>query len=314
MMDNLSIFATAAVAVVIEAAPFLLLGSFIGAAIEVFVPDATLRRFTPRTPLGQIATGLFAGMLLPTCECGVVPVARRLLLKGAPPRTVIPYMMAAPVVNPVVIASTLFAFQGDVSIVLLRILMVIVPAGALGFTLGGADARMILRVKPIDLKLYAEAEDHLFGDHVHGAACGCGCSHASSGAPWKDFLRCASSEFFFMSRFLILGAVVSSAFKAFLSSNVLGLFTGNIFLAIAAMMALAVLLSVCSEADAFVAASFASFPASAKLAFMALGPMVDLKLIPMFLSVFHRRLAVALIVVPCFTVYVMALAASWGGW
>lgn len=314
MNDSLFIFATATVAVVIEAAPFLLLGSFIGAAIEAFVPDATLQRLTPKTALGQVAAGLFAGMLLPTCECGVVPVARRLLLKGAPPRTVIPYMMAAPVVNPVVIASTLFAFQGDVSIVLLRILMVVVPAGTLGFALGGADARMILRAKPVDLKNFAEAEDRILGGHMHGIECGCGCSHGSSGNRWKDFLRCASSEFFSMSRFLILGAVVSSAFKAFLPSGALELFTGNVFLAIAAMMALAVLLSVCSEADAFVAASFASFPASAKLAFMALGPLVDLKLIPMFLSVFHRRLALTLIVMPCVTVYVMALAASWGGW
>ncbi len=79
-------------------------------------------------------------------------------------------------------------------------------------------------------------------------------------------------------------------------------------------MLLAVLLSVCSEADAFVAASFASFPLTAKVAFMAIGPMVDLKLIPMFLSVFNRRVAVALIVVPTVSVYVMSFVMALGGW
>jgi hypothetical protein len=78
-------------------------------------------------------------------------------------------------------------------------------------------------------------------------------------------------------------------------------------------MLLAVLLSVCSEADAFVAASFAAFPAMAKVAFLALGPMVDLKLIPMFFSVFKRRIAVALIVVPVISVYLASLFLAQAG-
>ena len=131
-MLELTLFATTATAIVMEAAPFLLLGSLVGAVIEVFVSEKTLLRLIPRNAVGQVALGVFAGIFLPSCECGIVPIARRLLLKNVPPRTAIPYMMTAPVVNPVVIASTLFAFQGDIRIVILRLCLVIIPAVGAG--------------------------------------------------------------------------------------------------------------------------------------------------------------------------------------
>ena len=117
-----------------------------------------------------------------------------------------------------------------------------------------------------------------------------------------------------MARFLVFGALVAAAFKAFLPSGLLAIFTESGWLAVAGLMLLAVLLSVCSEADAFVAASFAAFPTAAKVAFMAIGPMVDLKLIPMFFSVFNRRVAIALIVVPSVSIYCMSLVLALGGW
>jgi len=310
-MEDFAIFATAATAIVLEAAPFLLLGSLIGAVIEVLVPEETLLRFIPRSGGGQVAVGLFAGMLLPTCECGIVPVARRLLLKNVPPRAAIPYMMAAPVVNPVVLGSTLFAFQGDWTVVALRVVLVLVPAMALGMVLGNVGPQAVLRQRPVNLEKFSEAEAaHV---HEHGPGCACGC-HVTESNRFKAVLYHTAAEFVSMARFLIFGAVVAAGFKTFLPIEVLELFSGSAFLAIGGLMLLAVLLSVCSEADAFVAASFASFPLTAKVAFMAIGPMVDLKLIPMFLSVFNRRVAVALIVVPTVSVYVMSFVMALGGW
>jgi hypothetical protein len=116
-----------------------------------------------------------------------------------------------------------------------------------------------------------------------------------------------------MARFLVFGALVASAFKAFTPPEWLSLFTETTWMAIVGLMLLAVLLSVCSEADAFVAASFAGFPTMAKVAFLALGPMVDLKLIPMFFSVFKRRIAVALIMVPVISVYLTSLFMAQAG-
>ncbi|ADU62029.1 MAG: permease [Pseudodesulfovibrio sp.] len=316
MIESLVLMATAATAIVLEAAPFLLLGSLIGSLIEVLVPERTLLRVIPRSGVGQVATGIFAGMLLPTCECGIVPVVRRLLLKNVPPRVAIPYMMAAPVVNPVVLGSTLFAFQGDLTVVGLRVLLVIIPAAALGFALGNAGPRSVLRQRPIDLKRFGEAEAELVASHdAHEWGGGCGCDHGAQGAGGKAraVLFHTAAEFISMGRFLVFGAVVAAGFKAFLPPSVLGLFADNPLLAVGGLMLLAIALSICSEADAFVAASFASFPVSAKVAFMAIGPMVDLKLIPLFLTVFNRRVALALIVVPVVTVYVMAAVLAVGG-
>lgn len=306
-MDSLVIFATAATAIVIEAAPFLLLGSLIGAAIEVFVSEQTLQKLIPNNGPGQVFVGLFAGMLLPTCECGIVPVARRLLLKGVPPRAAIPYMMAAPVVNPVVIGSTLFAFQGDLSVAFYRVLLVVVPASVLGLALGKAGPELVLRSRPVTLQQFDKENEH-----DHGPDCACDCT-SDEGGRFKRMLTHTSAEFLSMARFLIIGAMVAAGFKTLLPPSILELIMSNPFMAVGGLMILAVLLSICSEADAFVAASFASFPMMSKVAFMAIGPMVDLKLIPMFLSVFNRRVAIALIVIPSITVYIMATLFSLGG-
>lgn len=308
-MQDLVIFATAAASIVMEAAPFLLLGSLIGAIIEVLISEETLLRYIPKSGPGQIAVGVLAGMILPTCECGIVPVARRLLLKNVPPRTAIPYMMAAPVVNPVVIGSTLFAFQGDVRMAALRLLVVLIPAIGLGLALGAVGPRDVLRTRPIELKPMAEAAGH---HHHHGPDCGCGCS-APTNNKFLAVLFHTGTEFLSMARFLVFGALVAASFKAFLPPEFVAAFAGSSWLAIAGLMLLAILLSVCSEADAFVAASFGSFPAMAKVAFMAVGPMVDLKLIPLFFAVFNRRVAIALVVVPIIAVYATSLLLDMGG-
>jgi len=310
-MQEISLFATVATAIVMEAAPFLLLGSLVGAVLEVYVSEETLLRFIPRNAAGQVALGVFGGVLLPSCECGIVPIARRLLLKGVPPRTAIPYMMAAPVVNPVVLASTYFAFQGDVGMVLLRVCLVAIPAVGLGLSLGSVPPGGVLRHRPAVLPRLGEGEAG-HPDSGHGPGCSCGCSAAHAGR-FRSILFHTGAEFLAMARFLVFGALVAAAFKVFLPPDILKMFIGTTWVAIVGLMLLAVLLSVCSEADAFVAASFVSFPTMAKAAFLALGPMVDLKLIPMFYSVFNKRVATALVVVPVVSVYVTSLFLAQAG-
>lgn len=287
----------------LEAAPFLLLGSLIGSLIEVYAPEDLFRRLLPRSRPLQVFYGMFAGLVLPTCECGVVPIARKLMLRGVPPQTAIPFMLAAPVVNPVVLASTWVAFQGDTLMLLGRVLLVLAPAAIMGWALYGADTQTALRGGP-------HMHDHDHAHHDHGPACACGCAqeHAHGKSRPMAALTHTAAEFMAMLKFLVLGALVASAFKTFTPAGVLEAFSGNIFLSVPAMMLLAVLLSVCSEADAFVAASFVSFPAAAKLSFVSLGPMLDLKLIPMFLAVFHRRLAYAVMLVPAVVILVLCLA------
>lgn len=314
----LAIFAAIVTSIVLEAAPFLLLGSLLSSILNIYVGDGALEKLCRRGLPTQIGLGLVAGLFLPTCECGVVPVTRRLLKKGVPAGAAIPFMLAAPVVNPVSLASTWVAFQGDLGMVAGRAALVVIPAAMLGWALGKTKGADLLRVPP---SATAASPDPALLPMAHGHACGCGCGHDSDqphrrpplGQGLLDVLRGTGREFLEMSLFLILGACAAGLFKVFMPQEWLNIVCANLWLAVPAMMLLAVLMSICSEADAFVAASLSMFPRPALLAFLSLGPMLDLKLLPAFLSVFQRRVALMVILAPAAAVYLLAMSLGLAG-
>lgn len=289
-MDKFQVFSTYAVAIFLEAAPFLLLGAFFSSFIEVFLPPDKAKRFIPRAIIPQMIMGMSMGMFFPVCECGNVPVARRLIRKGFPLSLVITYMLAAPVVNPIVMWSTHMAYRGDWNIVLLRL-------GVVGLV--AIFVASILSRFPESEVLKKEHRHHHAGcGHDHS---GCGHDHAhdhKSKSKLKSILEHAAGEFLDMGPYLVFGAIASAAFKTYIPGSVISVFESNVILAVLLLMVLAVLLSVCSEADAFVAASFSNLPKLAQLSFMTTGPMVDLKLMGMFLGAFKKKAALVLIVMP----------------
>jgi hypothetical protein len=291
VLQEIQLMARIAVSIVMEAAPFLLLGALLSAAVDRYVDTERLAHRIPKGPLGCMAVGLLGGMVMPICECGSVPLARRLLGKGVPPLTAITYMLAAPVINPVVLLSTYVAFGGNLKMVISRALVVACSAALTGWLCGGrycsdlnADSnRPTIRPDP----------NHL---HSHGAQ-----SISAGGHPRRlvlDLLSSGAAEFLDMGKYLIIGALISAAFKVFLPWQLVQALAGNTALAVALLMLLAVLLCVCSEADAFVAASFVYAPPAAQLAFMAMGALVDLKLVGMYFSAFPKKIAWTLIIVP----------------
>ena len=288
MFETFTVFSAIAAAIFIEAMPFLVIGALFSATIEVFVSTERLLRCIPKSLIGGLVLGIGAGFVLPTCECGVVPIVRRLMHKGVPPFIAIAYMLAAPIVNPVVLASTYLAFRGSLTMVFARIVLAALVATALGLY-----ARWLPNVLLNPKGPGNDAHDH---DH--------------SGQRFLQKIRSvmihAAQEFMDMGKFLIIGAVAAAAFKTLLPENIMSLFTGNPMLSIVGMMILAILLSICSEADAFVAASFQIFPAGAKLAFVAIGPMVDLKLIGMYAVTFHRKMVLALVFGPSLLIFVLS--------
>ncbi len=315
MYQELQIFTSTVIAIFLEASPFLMLGSILSAVFEIYVPAEILARYLPKGRFAGLLFGLCTGMLIPTCECGVVSIVRRLLRKGVPAQVAITYMLAAPVINPLVLASTYLAFQGDIRMVLARVAVVAVCASAIGFGLSIVDPILLLR----EGKIYKELLDKEPSGRadVHGQgpapvllqmapdpACGCGCEAPQGSRLIGVFLHTAS-EFLEMGKYLFLGACAVGLFNILPPYDFLYLLVDRARLAIAGMMLLAILLSVCSEADAFVAASFLSFPPASQLAFIAIGPMVDLKLILMFRAVFHRRVAVVLVGVPTLLTYLL---------
>lgn len=298
--SSFSIFTAIVTSIVLEAAPFLLLGSLLSAILAVYVGDAALTRLARRGLPAQIGLGLVAGLVLPTCECGVVPVTRRLLKKGVPPGAAISFMLAAPVVNPVCLAATWVAFQGDWRMVAWRAALVMAPAAAVAWVLGSARTSDLLR-PTLDMA------------HAADIGCACGCGHEHHHRPGLlrgllDVLRLTGREFLDMALFLILGALAAGLFKTYLPQQWLGLVSGSLWLAVPAMMLMAVLISICSEADAFVAASLSMFPRPALLSFLALGPMLDLKLLPTFLTVFRRRPALVIILAPALVIFVLCMS------
>ncbi|AGW13032.1 permease [Megalodesulfovibrio gigas] len=301
---DIVLFCAQAAAIVLEAMPFLLAGSILGACVDVWLTPERVAKYVPSSRAGSICAGLFAGVLLPTCECGVVPVVRRLLGRGVPSGAAFAYLLAGPVVNPVVIASTWFAFKGDWTLLAARLGMTLVTAGCTAAVLAGIPPTVALRA-------------HRGNSPAAMCGCGCGhdhhdgCSHDAGGEPlpvWARIARSASREFIAMSQFLVLGALAAAAFRSFVPGSVVQSLSGNLPLAVLGMMSLAVLLSICSEADAFVAASFSSFPWPALAAFTVIGPMMDLKLLPMFWATFHPRVATVLTVLPFLLVAILSLA------
>jgi len=304
--STFQIFASIVTSIVLEAAPFLLLGSFLSSLIAVFAGDKAFLRMAEKPLPVQIIMGLAAGLVLPTCECGIVPVARRLLRKGVPAGAAVPFMLAGPVINPVSLAATWVAFQGDWRMVAWRAALVMIPAAALGWILAAGKTTELLRPTL-----------EMAGDS--GCACGCGHDHAhghgqehgngrSVAARLFDVLRLTGREFLDMGRFLVFGSAAAALCKVLLPQAWLAPLSANLWLAVPAMLLLAVLMSICSEADAFVAASLSMFPRPALLAFLALGPMLDLKLLPAFLTVFRRRVAWLLICVPALIVYALCMS------
>ena len=309
LLENLDYFAQATVAIVLEATPFLLVGSLASGLFEVFVPEERIRRLMPANPVAGVLFGAVLGMVLPCCECGVVPLVRRLLAKGVPPATAITFMLAGPVINPVVLASTFVAFQGDPAMTAFRCLLVGVLAMVMGFVLRNKTPEELLlpRAKmPQTACACGDAPGGLSGSLASAVP-----PHAltppSLAARMDHTVRHALADFLEMGKVLILGAMVASAFKTMAPEGFVSLLEQDLLLSVLGMMLLAIILSLCSQADAFVASSFTGFPFAAKLAFLALGPVLDFKLVLMWNGVFRRDVVHKLILIPAALVFALCM-------
>jgi uncharacterized membrane protein YraQ (UPF0718 family) len=299
------VFAPTVISVFVDAVPFLMLGAFISSLVEVYLPQDFLRRFTPKGRFQGLVTGLLGGLVFPTCECGVVPVVRRLLKKGVPPNTAITYMLSAPVINPIVLASTYMAFQPNVWMVLGRVFLIAIPACCIGLAVAGIPPASLLRQNAADQDL-CETDDHFSTVHAHTKDGACDPEDHENSRLTRVF-SIAASEFLLMGKYFMVGNFIVGLCKAYLPYETLRLFEGNVFLAVGGMMLFAILLSVCSMADSFLAASLSSFPLAAQLSFISIGPLVDLKLIAMYGSIFKPRFLLVLITVPILIIYALSL-------
>ena len=282
--------------IIIEAFPFMMLGALVGGVIEVFVSREWLSDKLEGRGVLAVLLAAGAGIVFPVCECAIVPVVRRLLRKGVPIGAAVAYLLAAPIANPVVAASTAVAYRFDWRFVATRMLAGYGVAVAVGFLVGAFFNRATGLAKGVQWDAPG-----FCGAHGDG----------SPRLPARLFAAVghAADDFFDVARFLVIGAFIAALARTSVSVSTFQALASAPWLAILLMMALAVALNLCSEADAFIAASFRKvLPGSAQMAFMVLGPMLDIKLVLLHMSIFRKRVIALLVVAMVVGVFVLMLA------
>ena len=291
-------FLLAFTSILYEALPYIILGAVIAGVLEELLPQRFITRFLPRSPSLSIFIGALLGGIFPMCECGIIPVMRRLLRKGVPLSCCVAYLLAGPIINIIVVFSTFNAFSGYKNVadasgvsyqmgswwmtgmrVGLGFVVAVVTAHIVEWQYRKHGTRLLKTLAiPSDLPSLEEKEN--------GAG-----QKRSAWQRLGNISDTALHDFIDITVFLIMGALLAALTGMLVNEKQLAeLSSRHAALSIGLMMLLAIVLCLCSEADAFVAASFSTMRPAAKLAFLVLGPMLDLKLYMMYTRVFRPRL------------------------
>ncbi|WP_026021153.1 permease [Paenibacillus senegalensis] len=305
-------FKTMFISIILEALPFVLLGVLLSSLLHVFVSERLISRLIPRNPFIGVLTASSLGLLIPVCECGMIPVVRRLMRKGMPLYMAVVFILTGPIINPVVFWATFEAFRSRPEMAYSRIGLAFAAAAAIGLLIYYFVSRSPLRPD----KHYAGGHQtnnnhghhanhnhhqHAYHNHRHHANHSHD-HHAHDHGPSSpnkllSALNHAADEFFEMGKYLIFGSILAAFIQTFMARESLvaigqGEWSSHMF-----MMAFAFIVSLCSTSDAFVAASFGhTFTAGSLLTFLVFGPMIDMKGTLMLLSIFKMKFVILLIV------------------
>jgi len=280
-------------ALAFEGLPFVLVGSLISGFIAAFVPSRVITRFLPKNRfLATLVSGLL-GLIFPVCECGVVPVVRRLLDKGLPLYCGLTYMLASPIVNPLVAISTYAAFRAQQPGLntVVRLVSGYLVAVVVGLVVSWLDpARLLVgraiatrtgrRRTTLSIAAMPDAPDASRGVSIRQRLIGA--------------VQLASDDFIDTAIYFMIGAAVASVFNTAVDQRIILPLASSPILSVVAMMVIAGILTLCSSSDAFIAATFTSFPMPARMAFLIFGPMFNFKLPFLYSSLLRKRAVVAL--------------------
>lgn len=304
-MSFLSDFRTMVLGILLESFPFILLGVIISALLQTFISDQTLQRWIPKKTIPGILFGCLLGIIFPLCECGIIPVVHRLIRKGMPPYIGLVFMMAGPIINPVVFTSTFVAFRAQPEMAVARMVLAFAAAALIGLWASRGNGNSTLRTQVGSTHEHAAPNKKSLKRPLQ--------SKAPKPAAWKnkwhETLEHAAIEMFDVGKFLVLGATVTALMQTAVSKNWLltlshGDFTPHLF-----MMGLSYVLSICSTADAFVGATFIpGFSLGSVLAFLVFGAMLDIKSTLMLLKVFRVKTVVTVMLISAVVVLLGSVA------
>lgn len=304
-------FALSFLSLLFEGIPFLLFGTLISGLIDAFVPSSLIQRLVPRNRYLAVASGGLLGLIFPMCECGIVPVLRRLIQKGVPVPAAVTYMLAAPIVNPLVALSTFVAFKGQDALAMTsaRLALGYGVAVLVGWSLVRTPVTHIIssnQVAPVRESPWAGG----WRTNTKSSSSGSG----SFSQKLRSALHCATADFIDVAIYLVIGSAIAAVFNTGLDRAVIESWASSPASAIRLMMLAAILLCLCSTSDAFIAATLTSFPAASKLSFMVLGPMFDLKLLFLYLAVFEKKFVARLGFTLVILIGILSLAAHYVRW
>ncbi len=284
LVSRLNLFATVFLGIFIEAMPYLLIGTLVSGLVEVFLDRELMARFISKRPVPAAMTGALMGLVFPVCECGVIPLTRRLFHKGLPLSAGIAFLLAAPVMNPIVIFSTAAAF-GWGNMLAWRVELSLLIAFVVGLVFSvEKDPSNVLRAT------MALSHEH---EHLNEE------TDPSFGGKVQQALLICADEFFEMGRYLVIGAMLAAGLQTFIPQSALLAAGSGPVLSVLVMMMLAIILSICSTVDAFVALGFVgTFSFGSILSFLVFGPMVDIKSVLMYLQVFQRKSVAYIVLLP----------------
>jgi len=291
--------------ILFEGAPYILVGTILSGFIDAFLPAKFLERVLPKNKVLATLSAGFLGLIFPVCECAVVPVVRRLVQKGLPISCAMTYLLSAPIVNPIVIISTLTAFKefpavqefwstgnfavlGDATMTIARV--------SLGYLVAVIVGLALLRKKPSDI-LHSSIADKI---QAPGAEANAGPAPTFD-AKLTHAMRTAMRDFLDTAMYFAIGVMITAVFNTQVDQSRVEHLAGNELVAVPSLMGLAFVLALCSTSDAFIAAPMAAFTTAAKLAFLVFGPMLDVKLVFMYSSVFKRGFMIKL----CIAIFIL---------
>ncbi|EFA70139.1 permease [Cylindrospermopsis raciborskii S07] len=322
MISQLNNGFTLFLSLLVEAMPFLLLGVLFSSLLLFFVEERKLVDIMPKNPFLGALFGSMIGFLFPVCECGNVPVARRLLMQGVPTSVAIGFLLAAPTINPIVIWATWTAFRDQPEIVVLRVVLSLSIATIIGFVfsfqkditpyLQPQIARYLkfnppaqTEPKTPQLQEQVTTPSPLLqsGTYILGGKAGISTrlsgnfSQTVVKTPNRTLigklglvLDNAIQELRELGAIMVLGSAIAAAIQVLAPRDVILSLGAGPISSILTMLLLATVVSICSTVDSFFALSFAStFTSGSLLAFLVFGPMIDIKGVGLMLSVFKPK-------------------------
>ncbi|MGM0125125.1 hypothetical protein IGI37_002523 [Enterococcus sp. AZ194] len=288
--------------IVIEALPFVLLGCLISGALHVFLTPERVQKLLPKNKLLSIIIGCLMGFFFPSCECGIVPIVNQFVKKGVPVYTAFAFMLTAPIINPIVIFSTFIAFGNSFKFALWRMLGSFLIAMVVGIWLAYFNKSTILKRPLIEPNQINNSEHKEQGDkqksHTHTHETDANHSHKKNHFfhQFSHMLTHGVDEFFDTGRYLVIGALIASAMQTYLPTGWMMTLASTKILAVLIMLLMAFILSLCSEADAFIGSSLLSlFGAGPVVGFLVFGPMVDIKNLLMMKRYFSGKFIASLV-------------------